>query len=93
MPLEGGSEADVLECVDAYSLSAAGIAFKYYRPGVRPEGPNLRFLRFAAGNVEESLNPTKALRYGVAVSPDGRNLLYSQSDYAVTDVMLVDNLP
>jgi hypothetical protein len=92
MPLAGGAETQVLESVEAYSLTAAGIAFKYYRPGARPEGPYLRFLRFATGNIEPCPNPAKPMRYGVALSPDTRNLLYSQSDYAVTDLMLVDNL-
>jgi Tol biopolymer transport system component len=90
--LGGGAEAHVLKSVEAYSLSPVGIAFKYYRPGARPEGPYLRFMRFATGKIEEFPNPAKPLRYGVAVSPDGRNLLYSQSDYAVTDLMLVDSL-
>jgi Tol biopolymer transport system component len=89
-PLAGGNEEKVLDFVDAYSLGASGIAFKYYRPGERPEGPYLRFLRFATGQTEELRKPTKPLRYGIALSPNGGAVLYSQADYGVSDLMLVD---
>ncbi len=90
--LVGGDEEKVLDFVDAYSLGSQGIAFKYYRPGAKPEGPYLRLLRFATGQVEELPKLAKPLRYGIAISPDGRHVLYSQADYAVSDLMLVDGL-
>ena len=92
VPLAGGDEEKVLDFVDTYDLGSQGIAFKYYRPGAKPEGPYLRFLRFATGNVDEMPKPRKPLRYGIAISPDGRHVLYSQNDYAVSDLMLVDGL-
>ena len=92
LPLGGGDEETVLDLVDAYAVGSAGIAFKYYRPGAKPEGPYLRFLRFATGQTEELPKPAKPLRYGIALSPDGRHVLYSQADYAVSDLMLVDGL-
>jgi hypothetical protein len=76
--------------VDTYSLSDSGIAFKYYRPGPRPVGPYLQLFRFAAGKTVQ-LPPTRQpLRYGIALSPDGRYLLHAQADYEVSDLMLVD---
>ncbi len=90
--LTGGKEEKVLDFVDAYSLSSLGIGFKYYRPAGKPDGPYLRFFRFATGRAEEVPNATKPLRYGIAMSPDGQHLLYSQADYEVSDLMLVDGL-
>jgi Tol biopolymer transport system component len=90
VPMAGGNEEKVLDFVDTYSLGNSGIAFKYYRPGGKPEGPYLRFLRFATGRTEELRQPAKPLRYGIALSPDGEHVLYSQADYTVTDLMLVD---
>jgi Tol biopolymer transport system component len=92
MPLAGGGEEHVVDSVEAYGLGHAGLAFKYYRTGPRPEGPSLRFLRFATGQIHDLTVPAKPLRYGVALSPDGRNVLYSQSDYVVADLMLVDSM-
>ena len=82
----------MLQYVDAFSVSASGIGFKYYRAGNDPDGPYLRFFRFADGRTERLPIPVNPLRYGVAVSPDGRFLAYAQADFAVTDLMLVDGL-
>ena len=92
LPLAGGQEESVLQYVDAFSVSASGIGFKYYRAGNDPDGPYLRFFRFADGRTERLPIPVNPLRYGVAVSPDGRFLAYAQADFAVTDLMLVDGL-
>jgi Tol biopolymer transport system component len=91
LQLAGGKEERILEFVDAYSLAETGIAFKYYRPGPRPVGPELRFLRFATGSIEVVLT-TKPLRYGIALSRDGRFLLHAQADFDVSDLMLLDGL-
>lgn len=90
--LAGGEEEKVLDFVDAYSLGSSGIAFKYYRPGVKPDGPYLRLFRFATRQTEELPLPEKPLRYGIALSRDCGHLLYSQADYGVSDLMLVDSL-
>jgi len=89
-PLGSGSAEKVLDYVDAYSLSDAGIAFKYYRPGAKPAGPYLEMFRFATGKTERLPDPRQSLRYGIALSRDGRYLLHAQADYAVSDLMLVE---
>ncbi len=91
VPLTGGEEEKVLDFVDAYSLAQTGVAFKYYRPGLNPVGPFLEFFDFATGKTERLPDAPKPLRYGVAISPDGRSLLYSQSDYEITELMLVED--
>ncbi len=90
-PLGGGVEEKVLDFVDAYSLGDTGIAFKYYRPGPQAVGPSLQFFRFATAKTEHIPTPPRPLRYGIALSRDGRNLLYAQADYQISDLMLVEN--
>jgi Tol biopolymer transport system component len=90
LPLNGGREEKVLEFVDAYSLGDTGIAFKFYRPGERPAGPFLEFHSFATGKTERLPAASRPLRYGIALSRDGRRLLHAQADYDVSDLMLVD---
>ncbi|HEY3441245.1 MAG TPA: hypothetical protein VGK29_10855 [Paludibaculum sp.] len=92
IPLTGGEEEKVLDFVDAYSIAGPGIAFKYYRAGGDPPGPGLQFFRFSARSSEAMPNSTKPLRYGIAVDPTGRHVLYSQADYLISDLMLVDGL-
>ncbi|HWR51654.1 MAG TPA: hypothetical protein VN428_11135 [Bryobacteraceae bacterium] len=91
MPLAEGAEEKVLDFVDAYSVSQTGVAFKFYRPGLHPIGPLLQWFDIGSGTTERLAEPAKPLRYGVAVSPDSRSLLYAQADYEVTELMLVDN--
>lgn len=91
LPLGGGQEENVLKFVDAYSVGDTGIAFKYYRPGQPPAGPYLEFFRFATGEIERLPGSSRPLRYGIALSRDGRHLLHGQSDYEVSDLMLVEN--
>jgi dipeptidyl aminopeptidase/acylaminoacyl peptidase len=91
VPLSGGASEKVLEFVDAYSLAQTGVAFKYYRPGLSPIGPFLQFFSFATGTTERLPEPPKPLRYGVAISPDGDFLVYSQADYQTSELMVVEN--
>ncbi len=91
LPLNGGQEERVLEFVDAYSLGDNGIAFKYYRPGQQPVGPYLQFFRFVTCKPERLPVPPRPLRYGIALSPDGQDLLHAQSDYQVSDLMVVED--
>jgi hypothetical protein len=51
----------------------------------------IQFLRLATGKVEVVAAIDKDLSLGLAVSPDGRWLLYSQIDQATCDLMLVEN--
>ncbi|MBZ5586755.1 MAG: hypothetical protein LAQ30_32125 [Acidobacteriia bacterium] len=90
-PLGNGAEEKVLDFVDAYSVGDNGIAFKYYSPGPQPVGPYLEFVRFPAGGAERLPDPQRPLRYGIALSRDGRYLLHAQADYQVGDIMLVED--
>ena len=90
VPLAGGAEEKVLAFVDAYSVCRAGVAYRYYRPGPNPDGPRLQFYRFETGETAYLGGTSKPPRYGLAVTPDCRDLLYSQADYEVSDLMLVD---
>jgi Tol biopolymer transport system component len=90
IPLTGGEEEKVLDFVDAYSIAGPGIAFKYYRAD--HPGRGLQFFRFSSRSSEAMPKSAKPLRYGIALDPTGRHVLYSQADYQVSDLMLVDGL-
>ena len=66
-----------------------------YSVGGRPPGRAvIAFYSFSSGEAREVLRPEKDIApgfVGLSVSPDGKWLLYTQSDQRGTDIMLVEN--
>jgi hypothetical protein len=89
MPVEGGGEAKVLDGVADWTLGPAGVYF------IAPRDPrgrsNICLQEFAGGRVRTVATTDRPLSLGMAVSPDGRTLLYSQFDEFGRDLMLVEN--
>jgi hypothetical protein len=52
---------------------------------------HLRFYSFATGATTEIAVIDRQVGSVITVSPDGRSLLYSQSDEGHSDLMLVEN--
>jgi len=91
MPVTGGEESQVLPSVvmRAFSLVNDGI---YFIPERGADGKHsIQFLSFATGKVKTVAPISRPLLEGLCVSPDGRSLLFSQVDEAVSDLMLVEN--
>ena len=93
LPLQGGEETPLLEQLGAgywgyWAVARDGIYF--YDINTKA----LEFFSFATHTVSEIANPEKAairLNPGLAVSPDGRWLLYAQNDEETSHIMLVEN--
>ncbi|MGH9938446.1 MAG: hypothetical protein ACREAM_19570, partial [Blastocatellia bacterium] len=59
-----------------------------------PANPLLEFFSFATGQVNEVAQLERDVDKfvpGLAVSPDGRYLLYVQRDQSGSDIMMVEN--
>ena len=95
VPVNGGEEEPVLEYPRAgfwgyWALVETGIYF------VNTESvphPTLEFLSFAGrGAVRVATLDRRPAPYepGIAVSPDGRWILYTQEDHRTSDIMLVE---
>ena len=56
-----------------------------------PEGAPIEFLSFATGAVKTIFTTTKPVYIGLAASPDGRSLLFTQVDRAESDLWMVEN--
>jgi hypothetical protein len=90
MPVNGGEESQVLPSIRAYCPVNEGI---YFIPNAAADRKySIQFLSFATGKVKTvtpiSGGPGEVL---LSVSPDGRFILYSQTDEFVIDLMLVEN--
>ncbi|MCI0389689.1 MAG: winged helix-turn-helix domain-containing protein [Acidobacteria bacterium] len=94
-PTAGGKEVSVI------SHHQAGL-WRYWRvvdqgiyfASATTTGPLLEFFSFATGQVSEISRPPKGPERflpGLAISPNGRTLLYCQMDHSGSDIMMVEN--
>jgi len=73
----------------SFAVTEKGI---YFIPGPDSEHRySVRFLDFAGGRSRPVLTLPAAPYPGLAVSPDGRTLLYTRLDRSGSDLMLVEN--
>jgi hypothetical protein len=97
IPAEGGDERQVLKSLrdwNEFALTEQGI---YFIPSSEtPRGSTIEFFSFSNEKIHTVAQLEKGFsgligRSGLTVSPDGRELLYVQSDQPGTDLMLVEN--
>lgn len=96
MPVGGGDETLVLDQHGAgfwryWAVVEHGI---YFATAERPQQPLIEFFNYATGQVTPVAVLEKGLdrgMTGLAVSPDGRRLIWSQVDQDSSDIMLMEN--
>ena len=93
MPVEGGSEEDaelLLESLhdELYGVVEDGV---YFVPPSKGADYSLHFLRFATGAVEPIHDFERPPIGTMSVAPDGRSILFAQSEPMEADIMLVEN--
>lgn len=93
MPAEGGEETPVLEGRRLYHANWAVVDDGIY---LINQGSNaIEFFSFATNRVTEFAPIKKEASlptaFGLAVSPDGQWIIYSQIDHRTSDIMLVEN--
>ena len=95
-PVAGGEERQVPELLGAgywryWAVLADGIYFVSPAAAARPA---LKFYSFATRRVTQlgalERDPLQGPP-GLTVSPDGRSILYAQTDQSISDIMLVEN--
>jgi hypothetical protein len=89
----GGDETQVLESLadwSTFSVVRDGVYFIPYAAGNL--STSIQFFGFADKKTRQVAAIDKPVAVGLAVSPDGRTILYSQVDYESNDLMLVENL-
>ncbi|HSB18006.1 MAG TPA: winged helix-turn-helix domain-containing protein [Bryobacteraceae bacterium] len=87
-PVEGGEEVRILDSFDDryFVVAERGIYF------LTSEGKRIQFYSFATRKVETVAEFQKFnCAWGLSVSPDGRQLLYSFPEEHDSDLMLVEN--
>jgi len=91
VPIDGGEETQVLESVDrnAFGIVKEGIYF-ISKPDATGRY-SIQFFNFATKRTRSISTIQSAIPANLSVSPDGRWILYSQSDQLSSDLMLVEN--
>ena len=88
MALEGGDTVQVAPRLFRYSYAVGRDGVYYVTP--RPNS-TIRFVDPASGASRDILALDKTVDLGLALSPDGRFLLFTQEDYIGQDLMLVED--
>jgi Tol biopolymer transport system component len=91
VPVSGGEERQVLESVRAraFAVTERGI---FFIPRLSTHGRgSLRFFDFKTGSNTIVAHLDKPTGMLLSVSPDGRTILYTQTDREGSDLMLVEN--
>jgi eukaryotic-like serine/threonine-protein kinase len=96
VPADGGEETLFFDQHRAgiwrsWAVTAQGI---YYVTGETPARTEIEYYNFATGKIRVIATPEKEIRSGypgLAVSPDGKYLLYTQMDLRGMDIMLAED--
>jgi Tol biopolymer transport system component/DNA-binding winged helix-turn-helix (wHTH) protein len=86
-PVSGGEESQLFDSLlspSPFSVTAKGI---YFLPR---ETREISFYDFATKAVTSVISNDRLLYWGISASADGLRILYTQSEYANTDLMLVE---
>ena len=92
LPVEGGEETQLLDSVHAsgqWTVAEDGIYF--FKEPDEKDNSDLCFYDFESGKIETVTTITRRVWRPIAVSPDGRQLFWSQVDDEGSDLMLVEN--
>jgi Tol biopolymer transport system component len=90
--VDGSQEAKVLDSVDSggeWTVGKEGIYF--FTPADKMGHSDICFYEFASAQTRKLLNTQRPSENHIAVSPDGRTILYPQSEESGSVLMLVEN--
>jgi Tol biopolymer transport system component len=91
LPVEGGTESQILPSlygIDTFAVTKRGIYFVDRTLGGEA---SLNFISLLSRATQKIVSMKSQVGMGLTVSPDEKSVLYSQIDYAGSDLILVDN--
>ena len=92
MPVQGGEETHVLD-IDGdgwpnWALSSEGI---YFLKWAKLSHPTIQFLSFATGKTHPVWTLEREPGWGIGVSSNGKSIVFTQGDFAESNLMMVEN--
>jgi WD40 repeat protein len=90
MSVEDGQETQVIDGVHERSWAPVQEGI-WYLWGDNPRHTELRFFDFKTGKTSSLNTLSKPIVTGLAISPDGRELLFNQIDQMGSEILLMEN--
>jgi Tol biopolymer transport system component len=91
VPVAGGEETRVVDSLFRYNYFATSSGVYYAtRPDAAGLHSTVRYFDFATKKTTDIMPVDARLDLGLAVSPDGKYLLFTKIDYLGADLMLVE---
>jgi Tol biopolymer transport system component len=92
VPVEGGQTSKVLDDLSQYENLAIEDTGVYFVPSRGTTGSSsIQFLSFGTGKTLPVATFDSPIPGGIAVSPDGHSILYSNLERSGSELMLVEN--
>ena len=91
MPVAGGEAVQVVPMIFRYNFALTPTGVYYATPTPQNAASTIEYLEFATGKVTTLHTLIKPIDLGLALSPDGRYLLFAQNDFTGSDLMLVEH--
>jgi len=92
MPVQGGEETHVLDIGGDgwpnWALSSEGI---YFLKWSKLSHPTIQFLSFATGKTHPVWTLEREPGWGIGVSSNGKSIVFTQGDFAESNLMMVEN--
>ena len=92
VPTQGGEETQILDIGGDgwpnWALSSQGI---YFLSFAKFSHPTIQYLDFASGKTHPVLLLDRDAGWGLSISGDGKSLVYTQDDFAESNLMMVEN--
>jgi Tol biopolymer transport system component len=91
MPIDGGEPVKVADRVYRYNFALTENGIYYISPNQNATAGVLRYVDLTTGAVRDLYTIDRPLDLGLALSRDGRYVVFAQVDYTGQDLMIVDN--
>jgi len=91
MPVEGGSEVQIVKAIWRYNFALTKKGLYYTPPRSANGSSSVQLLDFRTGVTSQIVKIEKPVDLGLAVSPDESELLFAQLDVSGTNLMLIEN--
>jgi Tol biopolymer transport system component len=91
LPVDGGQASKVLENLSSIMNAVILNEGIYFVPEATASGSSIQFLNLATNQTRTVANFEKPLELGLALSPDGRWILYTRRDQLRAELRLVEN--
>lgn len=90
-PVDGGEETQIAPSLFRYNFAVSGKGIYYTTPTRADNAATIEYLDLGSGKVTKLYTLTKPVDLGLAVSPDGRYVLFVENESYGSDLMLVEH--